>query len=120
MQDSMLNRRQTIRVGAGVALAQVGIVGFGGQIELETLRLFGLPEAAPAELHACTSVPAGTCEFAAEVAWDPPSLTPGATSLLDVAVAGCWQGDLAQAALTSSTRLIGSTPPYGPPTRSGS
>ena len=45
------NRRQTIRVGAGVAFAQVGIAGFDGQIELEALRLFGLPEAAPAVLN---------------------------------------------------------------------
>jgi len=56
MADASLNRRQTIRVGAGVAFAQVGIVGFDGQIELEALRLFGLPEAAPAVLYACPSV----------------------------------------------------------------
>jgi hypothetical protein len=43
MADASLNRRQTIRIGAGVAFAQVGIVGFDGQIELEALRLFGLP-----------------------------------------------------------------------------
>ena len=43
MTDASLNRRQTIRVGAGAAFAQVGIVGFHGQIELEALRLFGLP-----------------------------------------------------------------------------
>lgn len=46
------NRRQTIRVGACVAFAQVGIMGFDGQIEFEALRLFGLPEAAPAVLYA--------------------------------------------------------------------
>ena len=42
MADASLNRRQTIRVGAGVAFAQIRIVGFDGQIELEALRLFGL------------------------------------------------------------------------------
>jgi hypothetical protein len=42
MADASLNRRQTIRAGAGVAFAQIGIVGFDGQIELEALRLFGL------------------------------------------------------------------------------
>jgi hypothetical protein len=47
MDDANFNRRQTIRVGAGVALAQVGIVGFDGQIVLEALRLFGPSEAAP-------------------------------------------------------------------------
>ena len=40
----------------GVAFAQIGIVGFDGQIELEALRLLGLPEAAPAVLYAWPSV----------------------------------------------------------------
>jgi transposase-like protein len=66
MADASLNRRQTIRVGAGVAFAQVGIVGFDGQIELEALRLCGLPEAAPAVLYACPSVPIGTRSLALE------------------------------------------------------
>ena len=75
MADASLNRRQTIRVGAGVAFAQVGIVGFDGQIELEALRLFGLPEAAPAVLYARPSVPIGTRSLALETTWDLPSLT---------------------------------------------
>jgi len=58
------------------AFAQIGIVGFGGRIELEGLRLYGLPEVAP-----------------------------GATSLIDVTVNGARQGDLAYAALASSTTL---------------
>jgi hypothetical protein len=37
--DVSLNRQQTIRVGAGVAIAKVGIVGFDGQIELDAMRL---------------------------------------------------------------------------------
>ena len=89
-----------------VAFAQVGIVGFDGQIEVEALRLFGLPEAAPALLCGTPALPAGQREFAAGVAWDLPSLAPEATSLLDVTVAGARQGDLAHAALTSSTRFI--------------
>ncbi len=48
----------------------------------------------------------GQREFAAEVAWDLPNLAPGATSLLDVTVNGARQGDLAHAALASSTRFI--------------
>jgi hypothetical protein len=92
MADASLNKRMTVRLGAGVAFAQIGIVRFDGQIELEALRLYGLP--------------VGQREFAAEVAWDLPSLAPGATSLLDVTVAGARQGDLAQAALASSMRLI--------------
>ncbi len=95
MADASLNRRQTIRVGAGVAFAQVGIVGFDGQIELEALRLFGLPEAAPAVLYACPAVPIGTREFQAGVAWDLPSMATGATALTDVTVIGCRQGDMA-------------------------
>jgi hypothetical protein len=106
MADASLNRRQTIRVGASVAFAQVGIVGFDGQIELEALRLFGLPEAAPAVLYACPSVPVGTREIQAEVSWDLPSLASGATALTDVTVTGSRQGDMAQASLVSSTRFI--------------
>jgi hypothetical protein len=30
MADASLNRRQTIRVGAGITFAQVGVVGFDG------------------------------------------------------------------------------------------
>jgi hypothetical protein len=48
----------------------------------------------------------GQQEFAADVAWDRPSLMPGATSLLDVTVASSRQGDLADAALVSSTRFV--------------
>ena len=89
-----------------MAFAQVGIVGFDGQIELEALRLFGPPEAAPAVLYACPSVPVGTREFQAEVSWDLPSLASGATAPTDVTVAGTRQGDMAQASLVSSTRFI--------------
>jgi hypothetical protein len=51
-------------------------------------------------------LPVGQRAFAAEVSWDLPNLAPGATSLLDVTVTGCRQGDLADAALASSTRFI--------------
>jgi hypothetical protein len=89
-----------------VAFAQIGIVGFDGQIEIEALRLHGLPEAAPALLCGTPVLPVGQREFAAEVAWDLPSLAPGATSLLDVTVNGARAGDLAQASLVSSTWFI--------------
>lgn len=39
MDDANLNRRQTIRVGPGVAYAQVSVVGFDGSIDLQALRL---------------------------------------------------------------------------------
>jgi hypothetical protein len=38
----------TVRLGDAVAFARTGIVGLDGQIVLEALRLYGLPEAAPA------------------------------------------------------------------------
>jgi hypothetical protein len=43
-----------------VAFAQVGVVGFDGQIELEAMRLYGLPEAAPALLCGTPALPVGT------------------------------------------------------------
>jgi hypothetical protein len=65
-----------------------------------------LPEAAPALLCGTPALPVGQREFAAEVAWDLPSLAPDATSLLDVTVPGARRGDIAQAGLASSTRFI--------------
>jgi hypothetical protein len=103
MQDSSLNRRQTVRLGAGVAFAQIGIIGFDGQIELEALRLYGLPEDAPAILYGCPSLPAGTRTLALETSWDLPSLGPGATTNIDVTVAGARRGDLADASLDTSS-----------------
>jgi hypothetical protein len=50
MADASLNRRMTVRLGDAVAFAQIGTVGLDGQIELEALRLYGLPETAPALL----------------------------------------------------------------------
>lgn len=55
MEDASLNRRMTVRLGDAVAFAQVGVVGLHGQIELEALRLFGLPETAPFELRLAMS-----------------------------------------------------------------
>ena len=46
--DASLNRRMTVRLADAVAFAQIGIVGLDGRIKLEALRLYGLPEAAPA------------------------------------------------------------------------
>ena len=39
-------------------------------IELEALRLYGLPGEAPALLCGTPALPVGQREFAAEVAWD--------------------------------------------------
>jgi hypothetical protein len=46
-----------LRFGDAVAFAQIGIVGLDGQIELEALRLYGLPEAAPALLSGTPGLP---------------------------------------------------------------
>jgi hypothetical protein len=107
MDDANSNRRQTIRVGAAVAYAQIGIIGFDGPIDLQALRLYGLPEAAPGILNGTPLVNgAGRREFCAEVSWDLPSLTSGATSLLDVTVDGARVGDLACASLATSSRFF--------------
>ena len=83
------------------------MIGFDGPIDLQSLRLYGLPEAAPAVLNGTPLLPqSGQREFAAEVSWDLHSLAPGATSLIDVTVTGARAGDLATASLVSSTRSI--------------
>ncbi len=94
--------------GAGTAtkdvlLARGGHRGLDGQIQLEALRLFGLPEAAPAVLYACPAVPVGTRGLALETTWDLPSLTAGATANIDVTVAGARRGDFADASLDTSS-----------------
>jgi len=79
MDDANFNRRQTIRVGPSVSYAQVRVIGFDGPIDLQSLRLYGLPEAAPAVLNGTPLLPqSGQQEFAAEVSWDSPSLAPTA------------------------------------------
>ena len=85
-------------MGASVAYAQVGVIGFDGPIDLQSLRLDGLPEAAPAVLNGTPLLPqSGQREFAAEVSLDLPSLAPGTTVLIDVTASGARAGDLAQA-----------------------
>jgi hypothetical protein len=102
---------QTIRVGPRVTYAQVGIVGLDGPIELQALRLYGLPDATPAVLNGTPLLSgplsgSGRREFAAEVSWDLPSLAAGATAMLDVTVTGARVGDLAQASLAVSSRFL--------------
>ena len=55
-----------VRHGDAVAFAQIGVVGLDGQIELEALRLFGLPDEAPALLCGTPTLPVGQREFAVE------------------------------------------------------
>lgn len=69
----------------------MGVIGFNVRIDLQSLRLYGLPETAPAVLNGTPLLTgalfgAGRREFAAEVSWDLPSLAPGATALIDVTV----------------------------------
>jgi hypothetical protein len=70
------------------------------------LRLYGLPEAAPALLCGTPILPVGMREFVAETALDLPSLAAGAVHLVDVTVSVARQGDRAEAPLASSTRFI--------------
>lgn len=96
---------------ASLGYAQVGVIGFDGPIDLQSPRLYGLPEAAPAVLNGTPLLTgalfgSGQREFAVEVSWDLPSLAPGAPGLLDVTINGARQGDLVHAALASSTRFI--------------
>jgi hypothetical protein len=92
MQESDLNRRQTVRFGPEVAFVQIGIIGFDGQIELEALRLYGLPEDAPAVLSGCPALPAGGRTLMFSASWDLPSMPPGATTNADVTVPGARGG----------------------------
>ncbi len=103
MQESDLNRRQTVRFGPEVAFAQIGIIGFDGQIELEALRLYGLPEDAPAILSGCPALPAGSRTLMFSASWDLPSMPPGTTTNADVTVPGARRGDFADASLDTSS-----------------
>ena len=107
MADASLNKRMTVRLGAGVAFAQIGVVGFDGQIELEALRLYGLPEGAPAILNGTPTLPnSGQRSFVVETDVDLPNLGPGGEHLFDVTVAGARQGDLVDASISTSSRFV--------------
>jgi hypothetical protein len=82
------------------------VAGLDAQSDLGAVRRYDPPKTAPALLCCKPTLPVGQREFAAELSWNLPNLAPGGTSLLDVAVTGCRQGDLAEAALASSTRFI--------------
>jgi hypothetical protein len=62
MDDGNFNRRQTIRVGAAVACAQVGAIGFDRSIDLQSLRLYRLPSAMPTALNGTPLLPGGAAE----------------------------------------------------------
>ena len=106
MADASLNRRMTARLAGTVAFTQVDVVGLHGQVEMEALRFYGLPEAAPALLCGTQTVLVGQREFAAELALGLPSLRSGAAHLVDVTVRGARPGDRAEVSLASSTRFI--------------
>lgn len=62
-----------------------------------------LPEAAPAVLYACPSVPTGTRSLVLQTTWDLPSLAAGATANIDLTVPGARRGDFADASLDTSS-----------------
>ena len=90
----------------GAILARPDLLDPPGGFNSDAPALLQAREEAPALLCGTPTLPVGLREFAAEVSWDLPNLAPGATSLLDVTVTGCRQGDLADAALASSTCFI--------------
>jgi hypothetical protein len=96
----------TVRLADPAALAQIGVVVLDGQIELEALRFYGLPEAAPALLRGTPTLPVGQREFAVETTLDLPSLAGVAVHLAEVTVTGARPGDRAEVSLASSTRFI--------------
>ena len=107
MQDSVPNRRQTVRLGAGVAFAQIGIIGFDGQIELDVLRLYGMPEDAPAILYGTSTLPlSGQRILAFETSVDFTNLKPRAAHVFEATVAGARQGDLVDASISTSSRFV--------------
>ena len=90
-----------MRLGAGVAFAQIGIIGFDGQIELEPLRFYGLPEGPRPVLNECPMLPAGTRTLASN--WDLPNLGHGTTAKVDVTLPGARRGDFADASRETSS-----------------
>jgi hypothetical protein len=94
-----------IALGPKGAFAQIGIIGFDRRIELVALRLYGLPDAAPAVLAGPThgwgrrGIP-----FAA--AYDPPSLAAGASHQLNIAVAGAVPGDVVQVGFSVASTAV--------------
>lgn len=75
-------------------------------LSLDHSRPSSLPKDAPALLCGTSGAAGRHAVVQAEVSWNLPSLAPSITSLLDVTVADCQFGDLADAALASSTRFI--------------
>ena len=105
MADASLNRRMTIRLADAVALPQIGIVGLDGQSNSRPSgstayrstrrRSYAAPRPCRLEPGSFGRKSPG-----------PAALAPGITSLLEVTVTDCRQGDRADAALASSTRFI--------------
>jgi hypothetical protein len=100
-----VDRRQSVWVMGAVAFAQIGIVGFDGAIELEALRLYGLPNAAPAVLAGPTHG-WGRREIPFSAAYDPPSLAAGASHQTIIAVAGAVPGDAVQVGFSVASTAV--------------
>jgi hypothetical protein len=85
------------------AFAQIGIIGFDVQIEVEALRLYGLPEDAPVVLCGCSALPAGGRTLMFSASWELPSMTPNAATNMDVTLPGLRRGNFADASLDTSS-----------------
>jgi len=103
LSDANLSRLQSLRIAAGVGYAIIGVYAAGSGAVLRALRLFSPPEQSPALLNGTPFVPAGSRELVGEMAWDPPSIAAGATSQLNVPLAGARPGDHVQAAFSLAT-----------------
>ena len=110
MADASLNRRMTVRLGDAVAFAQIDVVGLDGQIELEALRLYAAPEAAPALLCGIPTLPVGQREFAVETPLDVPSLAARAVHLVDVTLAGARPDAIGRLSRSDGSREPGRRP----------
>lgn len=103
MSDSGLTRLQVVRLDPQVAYAIIGVARVSADYEVRAMRLLCDPTHSPAVLYGTSTMPWGRREMIAEAAWDPASLSAGATTQLNVTVTGARPGDFVQAAFSLST-----------------
>lgn len=95
-----------VRHGDAVASAQTGIAGLDGQVKLETLPLYGLPEAGPRAAHRDAHLAGLAARVRGRHHAGPALPGQGRRAPRRRTVAGARQGDRAEASLASSTRFI--------------
>ncbi|WP_245185702.1 phage tail fiber domain-containing protein [Falsiroseomonas frigidaquae] len=103
MTDAGLSRLQAVRLSPAVATAVIGVARISADYELRALRLNCDPRHAPAVMYGLPDLPIGVRELVAEQAWDPASITAGASAQVNVPVSGARPGDFVQAAFSLAT-----------------